>query len=807
MILFPSHFRLRSVIFLLFFLLISFIGAAMMFISYEGSIARLQMLSKHRLQLTAEQVDNQITRDYFLSSRSIIEHDVRINSVLPLIFSRMEVSGKLNPQIQFVLLDKNLNLLDSSHPSRGLSPSVYLPGLHISQFQKGELSLFSRLLLFRPELLKTGWADWQNARWQVHLHRMTLGEGNEYWIGVAEPLAELLSDVYANMNVQLVIMLAAVLLAYGAAWLLSGSIAVSLVKLMQQSQSMRRFQFDRSSHRVSSRLLEVHELGASVYALQSTLEHFMSLIRQLCKTRDLNLLANELAAVIRKLYGGDGAMLWLPENEEATCYNLLVNQGINNPKPLLLISPGNKELLTFEEAIWLWFAEQNYSCTHIELIELKDRFGENMGWICVYFGRFPRIDESVRSLVESYLQFATLALEGQRRLQQRKELFNALIEMVASAIDAKSKYTGGHCQRVPDLTLALAQAACDCKDGPLADFQLTEDQWEELHIAAWMHDCGKVTTPEYVVDKATKLETIYNRIHEIRTRFEVIKRDKKIEALERQLSGQSSDELQTWLSQEWQRLDDDFAFIASCNSGQQRMEAGDLERLEQIAAQTWMRTLDDSLGLSHEELARKAPSSIPAQEYLLADKAEHMIPHFNDYSAEKDWEIGVKREIPSYKANRGECYNLRIPVGTLTAEDRFKVNDHIVQTIRMLKRLPYPKHLKSVPDIAGAHHERLDGKGYPRQLAGKDIPITARILAIADIFEALTAADRPYKKAKPLDEALKIMQEMADSGHIDAELFRLFLCSGIYLNYARAYLSSLYPQRLNKEPIQQVTVI
>lgn len=794
---FTGHFRLRSVIFLLFFLLISSLGVAVMFISYEGSFARLQMLSKHRLQLVAEQVDNQITRDYFLTARSIIEHSPRSDSVLPLIFNKLEEGGKLNDQIQFVLLDKNLNLLDSNHPSRELSPSAYQPGMHISQFQKGELSLFSRLLLIQPELLKTGWADWQNARWQVHLHRMTLGEDKEYWIGVAEPLAELLADVYANMNLQLIIMLSAVLLAYGAAWWLSGRVAESLVKLMKQSQAMRRFQFNHSSHRVSSRLLEVNELGESVYALQSTLEHFMSLIRRLSKTRDLNLLANELSAVIRKLYGGDGAMLWLPDNEDSTCYKLLVNQGMSSSNHLLLLSPDKKERRTFDEAIWRWFSEQNYSCTHLELIELKDRFGENMGWICVYFGSVPQIDESVRALVESYLQFATLALESQRMLQQRKELFNSLIEMIASAIDAKSKYTGGHCQRVPDLALDLAKEACDCKEGSLADFQLTDDQWEALHIAAWMHDCGKVTTPEYIVDKATKLETIHNRIHEIRTRFEVIKRDKKIEALERQLSGQSPDKLNEWLSKEWQQLDDDFAFIAECNSGHRRMESCDLERIDQIASKTWLRTLDDSLGLAHEELARKTPTQLPCKEPLLADKDEHLIPHFNDYSTERDLEIGVKRDIPRYKANRGECYNLKIPIGTLTAEDRFKVNDHIVQTIRMLKRLPYPEHLRSVPDIAGAHHERIDGKGYPRQLAGAEIPVTARILAIADIFEALTAADRPYKKAKPLDEALAIMRTMADTGHIDTELFQLFLRSEIYQKYAQVYL----PQTTQQHPV------
>lgn len=787
---FSGQIRLRSAIFSLFFLLISLLGGSQIYISYEGSIERLQALSKTRLQLVAEMVDNQLTRDYFLSARSYEEHDMRSATVLPHLFDRLDDGDRFGSQTQIILLDQDLTLLNCNHPPHELTPTSYPHGMHISQFHRGELSLFPRLLLLRPAIMQTGRADWQSARWQVHLHRIELGSGKHYWIGVAEPLSELLADVYIHMNLQLSIMLLAIFMAYAFAWWLSGRLAGSLVTLMQQSQSMRRFQFKRTTSRVRSRLLEVNELGESVYTLQSTLEHFMSLIGQLCKTRKLDALTGELAAVIRKLYGGDGAIIWLPDDNDATGYKTMVNQGSCDARPLRLsLRPGEEPTdKTFADAVWHWFAEQDLSCKHLELIALKDRFGENMGWLCIYFSQVPHIDGSVRALVDSYLQFATLALESQRMLQQRKVLFTSLIEMVASAIDAKSKYTGGHCQRVPELTLALAQAACEYQEGQLADFRLSDDEWEALHIAAWMHDCGKVTTPEAIVDKATKLETVYNRIHEIRTRFEVLKRDTQIHVLQRQIAGEPAEELNGWLQLEWQRLDAEFAFVAECNLGQMRIGIKEATRLDAIAGQRWWRTLDDTLGLSQEESARKQPSVLPVQEQLLADKPEHLIPHFGDYSQEKDRAIGVKRDIPACKANRGECYNLKIAQGTLTTEDRFKINDHIVQTIQMLNRLPYPKHLKSVPDIAGAHHERLDGNGYPRQLAGNEIPLTARILTIADIFEALTAADRPYKKAKTLDEALTIMQKMAQTGHIDAELFALFLRSGVYQDYARIYL-------------------
>ena len=502
---FSNQISLRTAIFAFFFLLISLLGGAQIYISYEGSLERLQELSKTRLESVAEKVDNQLTRDYFLSARLLDEHDMRTSSVLPLFFAQLDISDRFGSQTQIILLDQDLNLMSSNHPPRELAPTAYPYGINISQFTRGELSLFARLLLLRPEIIQTGRANWQNARWQVHLHRMELGGNKHYWIGVAEPLSELLADVYAHMNWQLSTMLFTIVLAYTFAWWLAGRLACSLVTLMQQSQSMRRFQFDRSISRVSSRLLEVNELGESVYTLQSTLEHFMSLIRQLCKTRELAALTGELAAVIRKLYGGDGAILWLPDDEDATCYKSMVHQGSGNAKALRLSLSSGEEPTdkTFEDAAWRWFAEQNLSCKHAELITLKDRFGENMGCLCVYFSQAPQIDASVRALVESYLQFATLALEGQHMLQQRKALFSSLIEMVASAIDAKSKYTGGHCQRVPELTLALAQSACECKEGHLADFDLSDDEWEALHIAAWMHDCGKVTTPEAIVDKAT----------------------------------------------------------------------------------------------------------------------------------------------------------------------------------------------------------------------------------------------------------------------------------------------------------------
>jgi hypothetical protein len=387
----------------------------------------------------------------------------------------------------------------------------------------------------------------------------------------------------------------------------------------------------------------------------------------------------------------------------------------------------------------------------------------------------------------------------------QEDLLDAFIKLIAGAIDSKSPYTGGHCQRVPEITRLLARAACDSNAGPFSEFQLDDDGWEALEIASWLHDCGKVTTPEYVVDKSTKLETLYDRIHEIRMRFEVLKRDAEIRYREALLGGGDRAALKSALEAELRQIDNDFAFVAECNAGGEYMAPEKIGRLEQIGGRTWMRTLDDRLGISWEEAARKgrvpAPD-LPARERLLDDKAEHLIerPAAERIPADNPW--GFRLDAPEYKYNRGELYNLAVGRGTLTGEERYIINDHIVQTIIMLEKLPYPKHLRDVPLIAGCHHETLDGKGYPRRLHAEEMPLLARMMAIADIFEALTASDRPYKKAKPLSEAIRIMGLMVKERHIDPDLFRLFLSSGVYLEYARNYLD---PEQIDVEDVADYT--
>ncbi len=374
--------------------------------------------------------------------------------------------------------------------------------------------------------------------------------------------------------------------------------------------------------------------------------------------------------------------------------------------------------------------------------------------------------------------------------ENQKELMDSFIKLIATAIDEKSKYTGGHCNRVPELALMIIEEANKCDEGIFKDFKIkSEDEFREISISAWLHDCGKVTTPEYVVDKATKLETIYNRIHEIRTRFEVIFRDLIIESYKKELHGENKQEIENWLKVEQNKLKDDFEFIANMNLGAEFLNEEYKTRIKEIASRTWMRNFDDKLGLSREEKNRfqDKDDSLPRIENLLSDKSWHIIQR-EDSKEDEDLKYGFKIKAPKNLYNQGEVYNLSISRGTLTNEERYKIQDHIKMTIKMLEQLPLPENLKNVPLYAGAHHETLIGTGYPKKLTKDDMPIPSRVLALADVFEALTASDRPYKDSKTLSESIKILSFMVKDKHLDKDIFELFLKTEVYKKYGKEYL-------------------
>jgi HD-GYP domain-containing protein (c-di-GMP phosphodiesterase class II) len=388
--------------------------------------------------------------------------------------------------------------------------------------------------------------------------------------------------------------------------------------------------------------------------------------------------------------------------------------------------------------------------------------------------------KSVQRLVEALASQAAVAIDNQQLIEAQKALMDSLIKVMAHAIDAKSPYTGGHCQRVPELTKMLAEKCSEATEGTFKDFALDELQWYELHVAAWLHDIGKVTTPEYVVDKATKLQTIFDRVHEIRMRFEVLRRDAEIKMLKAVAKGADEKAEKKKFKARCKELEEQWAFIADTNLGGEFLSPDQQEQVKKIAPQKWYRYFDRSMGLSWTEaqLLEKQPPPPKGWEQLLADLPEHSEAEYN----------------------LGEVSNLCISRGTLNDDERRKINDHIVLTIEMLEELPFPKTLKQVSEYAGGHHEKMDGTGYPRGLTAEQMSVPARIMAIADIFEALTAADRPYKKAKKLSEGVKILWFMKKDKHVDAELFDLFLTSGAFRDYAEQFLR---PDQIDDVDISQ----
>lgn len=451
-------------------------------------------------------------------------------------------------------------------------------------------------------------------------------------------------------------------------------------------------------------------------------------------------------------------------------------------------------------------AATNYRTLSMLSVPMAPRNGEVIGVLQFMnvidpdTGAVVPFSPDIVGLVVALASQAAMALDNLQLVEAQAKLMESMIRVIATAIDAKSPYTGRHCERVPELAFMLAEAACAADSGPLADFNFsTEEEWQEFRIGAWLHDCGKVTTPEYVIDKSTKLQTIHNRIHEIRMRFEVLLRDAEISRLQSLRAGASAQDADFVFARRQQALQQDFAFIAECNLGGETMDNSRVERLLQIAGQTWLRHFDDTLGLSLDEAVRHAQPAqqLPVPEQLLADKPSHIIARTDEQALNP--EFGFKIDVPEHLYNYGEIYNLCVRRGTLTAEERYKINEHMVQGIIMLERMNFPKSLRRVPEYAGTHHETLDGTGYPRRLTADQLSIPARIMAIVDIFEALTAADRPYKKAKRLSEALGILHTMKINGRIDGVLFDLFLTSGIYLRYARQYLQ---PEQIDEVDIQ-----
>lgn len=377
---------------------------------------------------------------------------------------------------------------------------------------------------------------------------------------------------------------------------------------------------------------------------------------------------------------------------------------------------------------------KNHENVIIGVLQLINSKSRETGTVVPFSGADQRLAESLASQ-------AAIALSNRQLITQLESLFESFINLINLAIDEKSPYTGGHCQRVPELTMMLAEAVNRTREGPLADFSMSDRDRYELKIAGLLHDCGKVTTPVHVVDKSTKLQTIFDRVHLIDTRFEVLRRDAEITLLKAQHAAGGDAEKLATVEADYQRtlteLKAEQALIHRSNIGGELMAEADQENIRKLGTTRKWRN----------------PEGVES-DFLSSDEIE----------------------------------NLTIRAGTLNQAEREIINYHIVATIKMLEHLPWPRHLQNVPEYAGGHHERMDGKGYPRGLTREQMSVQARVMGIADIFEALTARDRPYKPGMKLSQAMSILANFRRNNHIDPDLFEVFVRERVYLEYAEKFL-------------------
>ena len=716
--------------------------------------------------------------------------------------------SKFTPSTHIALLNENNEVLSSS---RGPSPMIREANgrLRLPTAADLQLHVLAKQLLSTPPGKSTAlrFEDDQGDTYEggsfafdIYGHPMTL------WM--ATPHAELLGSAYASLRKSLYIGLALLLLGILAALTLSRLASKPLAALTAEAAKIAKFDFSQRLQ-IESKITEVVDLADAMGDMKSTIKRFLSLSQALASETNFSSLLARVLREIQEVTNADASLIYLADAEGCQLDLARVRQGnellehpeqrlhtrkhLQHPLVQALGAQSLPQLLSAEE-LQTCFPALNDLSHGLSLwaLPLRNRNGELLGALAMLVDQQAHpLSEELMAFVRTLSSTAAIALNTQRLIEEQKILLESFIQLIAGAIDAKSPYTGGHCQRVPELTKMLARAACAEQSGPFADFALNDNQWEELHIAAWLHDCGKVTTPEYVVDKATKLETLYDRIHEVRMRFEVLKRDAEIACLHAIAAGGDAEKLRAGLKTQLQQLDDDFAFVAQCNEGGEFMAPERVERMQALGQLTWQRTLSDRLGISYEERQRKEQQPepvLPVAEPLLADKPEHLFlrAERDQLAADNPWNFKV--DVPQHLYNRGELYNLCVARGTLSAEERYKINEHIIQTIIMLEKLPFPRHLEKVPEIAGGHHEKMDGNGYPKRLTREQMSVPARMMAIADIFEALTAVDRPYKKGKTLSEAISIMAKMQRDQHIDAELFALFLRSGVYRDYAERYM-------------------
>lgn len=751
-------------------------------------------------------------------SNIVIAADLNINTIM----NSLKASDLSHDAIRILFGDKEQFIVYHNNTSRfynvDSAPDEITTLLKDAQFNEimNKNKDKKKLFTFR----------FQDKTWLAENHQISFLQNNNARLLIALPQSSILASSREELKQNMFMLVSIGLLFIPLSWLFARALTRPLRNLSAQIKQVTALDVSETTTTATSHIKEIADLQLSTAKMRKTLDDFLRLLTMLSNERDIHSLLKKTCTRARIMLAADSAFVYLKSAQDDNVLEPFIvhtkdddlNSDIQHYPKLSTAWPDQKRKnnvsvkgIQFDiihpmlktALVNAQIHPQNnpiYALT----IPLIDREGNVLGLLGFSYNTCLTGDEltHVMGVAKALSDFVSLSFESQNLIVKQKELLNSFIKLIAGAIDTKSPYTGAHCQRVPELAGMLAAAACESKAPNFKDFQLSTEDWEQLNIAAWLHDCGKVTTPEYIIDKSTKLETIYNRINEIRMRFEVLIRDAKIQALTAIARGDDAKATNQTLVNTIQQLESDFAFIADCNLDEQFIDDAVTKRIDRISKQTWLRYLNDELGLSPAELAQKDRQTsiqLPAIEALLSDRTEHMIAHI-DNTLELEAHLRFNMKRPLHRNNLGELHNLMIQRGTINTEERYIINHHVIQTITMLEQLPFPPHLSRVPEIAGGHHEQLNGHGYPRGQQAEEISFEARILAIADVFEALTASDRPYKTAKSLSQSIKVLSLMSKDQHIDSDLFKLFLSSGVYLEYAQKYLK---PEQIDNVDIAE----
>ncbi len=694
--------------------------------------------------------------------------------------SRTLATQRLTKGSQLAMVNAERRVLAFSEPARlAAQEGEQVKLAELDGLQQPALAALPALAAAQPHVLRLTDGEWIGLRMPFEVG---LGPGLE--LLVVTPMEDLVAPARARAHRARWIAAGLALLLLPVGWWAGSTIARALDRLSARTQRLVRFDFagSRGKH---SLVREVNELNQAIEHMGGTIEAFLHLSEQMATEPEVERMLQQVLEQLTRATQSAAAAVFLWDAASEQMQRAAQSGELAFPIAERFAYP-------LQRGPRQGAREHGPQMRHLDL-ELRGRDGLLKGLLVLEFvGDDGHLDPAFLTFARQMSGMLAVAIETRQLIDAQRKLFDAVIQLMADAIDAKSPYTGGHCERVPQLAIELLDRLCAERDGAYASFTLSETERYAFRLGAWLHDCGKVTSPEHIVDKATKLELIHNRIHEIRTRFEVLWRDAEIA----HLRGELDDEQ---LAARRAQLQDDWVFVAQCNAGGEFLADAAIERLRAIAAQTWLRHFDDRLGLSGEESRRLAAArpetpSLPAPETLLADKPEHIVPWDEEPPPVRRDDprnhYGFDMQLPAHKQHQGELHNLSIRRGTLTDEDRFKINEHIVQTYIMLKGLPWPAGLTRVPEYAATHHEKLDGRGYPRRLPAEQLGLPDRVMALADVFEALTAADRPYKPAKTLTETLRIMAMMCKDRHLDAELFRYFLQSRLWERFAERFMKA-----------------